>query len=502
MGLNREKQKTNDVRVEKEKVENKSNDDIVYRRAKTWHIALSQLNSASAMCFYILIGYASYVANVGYGVATAVIGIILTATRIFDGITDPIIALLIDKTNTRFGKLRIFMLGGWGIEALSIILMYKLLSNQGFGVLTFILLYMLYVIGYTMNNMAGQIIGPVMTNDPKQRPLVSVWSTVYNYIVPMSLSLVIMMVILPAYGNEYTVDMLAATAMVGISVSFVLQLFALWGVSSVDKPENFVGIKSNSKEKVQGKDLLRLLKENRPLQMYIIAQTSDKLAQQTASQAIVTTLLYGILIGNMQLATLISMIAMLPSIIFAIIGAKYTGKHGSRAALVTWTRVCILIGMLNVAFFLMVEPRNIMAFMPLTILFFLLTLGLNAAKMCVTTSTSAMLADVIDYELERSGKYVPGAVTGIYAFIDKLVSSLGALIATGSVALIGYSQSMPQPTDKLTTAVFIMTMILYFGLPIFGWICTLVAMRFSFLTKDRMVEVQRNIQGLQGTKAV
>lgn len=49
-----------------------------------------------------------------------------------------------------------------------------------------------------------------------------------------------------------------------------------------------------------------------------------------------------------------------------------------------------------------------------------------------------MMADIIDYELDRSGKFIPAAVTGTYSFIDKLVSSFSAAIATGLVALIGY----------------------------------------------------------------
>ena len=65
---------------------------IVYRRAKTWRVALAGCSSGIGMCFYVLLGLASYVANEGYGIATAVVGIILTATRILDGVTDPIIA--------------------------------------------------------------------------------------------------------------------------------------------------------------------------------------------------------------------------------------------------------------------------------------------------------------------------------------------------------------------------------------------------------------------------
>ena len=92
---------------------------IVYRRAKTWRVALAGCSSGIGMCFYVLLGLASYVANEGYGIATAVVGIILTATRILDGVTDPIIAIIIDKMNTRFGKIRILMVAGWLIESLA-----------------------------------------------------------------------------------------------------------------------------------------------------------------------------------------------------------------------------------------------------------------------------------------------------------------------------------------------------------------------------------------------
>lgn len=38
-----------------------------------------------------------------------------------------------------------------------------------------------------------------------------------------------------------------------------------------------------------------------------------------------------------------------------------------------------------------------------------------------------------------------------------------------------------------------MTMIVYFGLPILGWIVTLIAMKNCKLTKEEMVQVQKRI---------
>ena len=56
-----------------------------------------------------------------------------------------------------------------------------------------------------------------------------------------------------------------------------------------------------------------------------------------------------------------------------------------------------------------------------------------------------------------------------------------------------YTTTMPQPTDPSTPAIFWMTMALKFGLPIIGWIITLVAMRSCPLTKEEMVNVQKRI---------
>jgi Na+/melibiose symporter-like transporter len=44
------------------------------------------------MGFYCLIGLANYSASIGFGIATVAVGGILTFTRIFDAVTDPLLA--------------------------------------------------------------------------------------------------------------------------------------------------------------------------------------------------------------------------------------------------------------------------------------------------------------------------------------------------------------------------------------------------------------------------
>lgn len=469
-------------------------DGVQYRKAKTWQIALSQLNNGSAMVFFTLVGLMSYVGNEGYGIVMASIGVILTVTRVFDGLIDPFLALMIDKVNTKFGKLRLFMSIGWVIRSIAMYMLFIWGSGRGFGVVYFIILYSIYIVGSSIFDIAGNMIPSVMTNDPRQRPMIQVWSTAYSYLIPTILTMMTTIVLLPRFGNQYTTEMLSSAALIFIPVSLVMMLLCFVGVAEVDKPENFIGTAATSEENnVSVRDMFALFKRNKPFQMYIISSVSAKLGQQTASQAIITTMLFGILIGNIQLGSIMSAISILPAIVFSIVGAKYSGKFGNRATVITWTIISIAISVISVIYLAMIDTRLISQSRGYLIVFFALLILVNGAKMCVTVANGAMRSDVIDYELDISGKFVPAVITATYNFIDQFITSLGSTIAAIGVSLVGYTTLAPQPNDELSSPIKWMTLFLYYGIPVLGWLVGLVAMKYYKLSKEEMVEVQRRI---------
>lgn len=469
-------------------------DGVQYRKAKTWQIALSQLNNGSAMVFFTLVGLMSYVGNEGYGIVMASIGVILTVTRVFDGLIDPFLALMIDKVNTKFGKLRLFMSIGWVIRSIAMYMLFIWGSGRGFGVVYFIILYSIYIVGSSIFDIAGNMIPSVMTNDPRQRPMIQVWSTAYSYLIPTILTLVTTIVLLPRFGNQYTTEMLSSAALIFIPVSLVMMLLCFVGVAEVDKPENFIGTAATSDENnVSMRDMMVLFKRNKPFQMYIISSVAAKLGQQTASQAIITTMLFGILIGNIQLGSIMGAISILPAIVFSIVGAKYSGKFGNRATVITWTIISIAISVISVIYLAMIDTRLISQSRGYMIVFFALLILMNGAKMCVTVANGAMRSDVIDYELDISGKFVPAVITATYNFIDQFITSLGSTIAAIGVSLVGYTTLAPQPNDELSSPIKWMTLFLYYGIPVLGWLVGLVAMKYYKLSKEEMVEVQRRI---------
>src|SRR5699024_10171666 len=160
---------------------------------------------------------------------------------------------------------------------------------------------------------------------------------------PTIFTLISVLVFLPRHGNEFTVGMLSETASTYVACSFVLQILACIGVSRIDKPENCEHLSdTRTKAEVSMRDMWNLLVRNGPFQRYLISAASDKLAQVVKSQAVIGTLMFGILLGNMQLGTTLGAVAILPGIVFAIFGGRYSGKHGAKAATVTWTWICLI----------------------------------------------------------------------------------------------------------------------------------------------------------------
>jgi hypothetical protein len=67
------------------------------------------------------------------------------------------------------------------------------------------------------------------------------------------------------------------------------------------------------------------------------------------------------------------------------------------------------------------------ASMGITMIVFIgLTFVVNGFAMCVTTANTGFMADIIDFELDRNGKYIPAVVTGTYSLVGKIVSSFSA----------------------------------------------------------------------------
>ena len=100
-------------------------------RAKLYQLVLFPLNNGATNVYYVLV--LSYIATFGSNVlalGTLFASVMVTAMRLCDAITDPIIGALMDRTNGKFGKFRPFMAIGNLIMAVSILVLYGITPTQ------------------------------------------------------------------------------------------------------------------------------------------------------------------------------------------------------------------------------------------------------------------------------------------------------------------------------------------------------------------------------------
>ena len=141
-------------------------------KAKFYQLALFPMNNGATNVYYVLIlSYISTFGNKVLGLAMVFASFMVTGMRVFDAVTDPIIGALMDKTNGKFGKFRPFMVIGNIVMAVSVILLYIVTpfipqDMMWLRYTLFIVLYAVWVIGYTFQTSVTRSAQPVLTNDP------------------------------------------------------------------------------------------------------------------------------------------------------------------------------------------------------------------------------------------------------------------------------------------------------------------------------------------------
>ena len=463
-------------------------------KIKQWQLILAPASACIPTMFIILLTFASYVATGVYGVSTVLAGYIITGTRVFDAITDPLIGLWCDRFESKWGRARPLTIIGWAIMSVSVFAMFKLGLGAGLGklsVLVFILIYLVYILGYTIFNIGSGLVQPIMGKNLKDRAILARGQTVYTTVLSSTISMILAATLMPKHNYRMGLPLFADLCVMVILASAVLIAITYIAVttSGTDVMASYKGM---SKDPIKMKDALDLVLHNRDMQMYTIAAASDKLALQTASNSAITVMIFGIIIGNYKFnasLNLVNMFVTLALLFFFV--SRLAGKSGLKKANILWTSTSIAMYALMWVFLLCVDTLQITVNPVLKVVFIVLYCAMGASKMATSCVSNPLRYDIIDYEFSRSGRYMPALVNTVYSFIDKLISSLASTIVALSVATIGYTEGMPQATDELTSGVFWVGTFLWLGVPIIGYVCTLVAMRWYKLDKKTMDEVQR-----------
>ena len=484
-------------------------------RAKPYQLVLFPLNNGATNVYFVLI--LSYVAQFGSSILHLGIfaSLMVTVMRVCDAITDPIIGAMMDRTNTKIGKFRPFMILGSVVMALSVIALYILLplipeTMMPLRYVGFTVVYFIWVIGYTFQTSVTRAGQTVLTNDPNQRPMFTIFNTVGSL-----LGMGIMQFLIPLVKAMYDVKDAAGNVItsgyanpmvyriitpIGIAISVFLTILAIIGIAEKDRPE-FYGL-GGKQEKVKLSEYAQIIKANKPMQRLMVAGAGCKLALAIATNTTVLLALYGIVMGNYNSLYLPMMVlGYVCAVPFFLLSMRTSQKKGQRASLIRYVSVALIcyVGVLVLLIVSNYGNPSLMLSFPfegggainLYTILFIVFFGVGYGAYYATADMPIpMVADCSDYETYRSGKYIPGIMGTMFSLVDKLVSSLAqTLVAFIFLACAGLSD-LPTDSTPYSPGIKLAVIIMFCVIPMLAWCATLLAMKGYSLTGAKMKEIQ------------
>jgi glucuronide carrier protein len=367
-------------------------------------------NLAFSMASMFLLLYYTDVA----GIPAAAAGTIFLVVRIWDGFADLVAGRLVDKTSSRWGKFRPWLLFG------SVPLL--LLSVASFSVpewgLTGKLIYASVTYAavgtaYSLVNIPYGSLAAAMTQDPVERSKLASARSMGAAATVLALSFVVSPQI---EGAENLQQSLLTTTLLFVVLGGALYLFTFYTARETVQRDI---------QQVSLKESLVTLKRNRPLMLlcassllYLTAMFSlEAIGVYYARDVLGDSNLY-IVITIAQMA-LIFLLAPLAPFIVRRFGKK-TGYIGSG--------IIVITGSLGVMF----APSSV----PWIALGFFMLVGMGLGL--VNTLMWSLEADTVDYGEWATGARMEGTTYAVFSFVRKLGQAFGGAAAAYTIGLAGY----------------------------------------------------------------
>jgi len=422
----------------------------------------------SNLAFFLVMSYLTFFYTDIFGIDTMVVASLMLVSRFIDAFTDPLMGMLGDHTRSRMGKYRPWIIFGAPVLGILIFLLFTAPElSAGMKIVYAYVVYIAYSLASTVVNIPYHSLTPVLSEDPDQRTVIVSWKqgmgTVSQFVITI---MALPLVNLFGGGRQ---GWAVYGALIGILTTVSFWICA-WGGKEYDVCD----MQAEKGSFNMLKDL-KLLLHNKPMVMLMIAFGTDVLANATYSA--VNMYYFKYVLGREDLVPKVAsaiLFAGIVSIPLLPILTKWFGKKrlywfGSALSIiplvVMWIRptapVAVLMSMMAMFGFISKIPSN---------------LGW------------AMLPECSDYAEWKFGQRADGLMSSSLTFINKFGMAIGGFIASFFLGLVGFV-----PNQEQTTAVLGMISFLRFGMPVLGYIASLISMAFYEITSEKYVQIRSDL---------
>lgn len=424
-------------------------------------------DTASNIVFQSVMLFLSYFYTDIFGISPAVVGILFLSVRVFDAVTDPLMGALTDRTNTKYGKFRPYLL--WLAVPFGVISVLAFttpdLDQQG-KILYAFATYSLLMIAYTAINIPYCALGGVLTADPKER--VEVQS--YRFVFGMLGGLIVTALTIPlvdyfGQGDKALGYQLTIAAMSFVGVLMFLACFAGTKERIQPPPEQ----KSKIRE-----DLGILWKND---QWRILCAAALILLVGLVMRSTLAIYYVKNYLGREDLITWFVTIGMIGNILGCAV-SSYMAKRICKIKL--YIRLQVISAMICLGSFFIGQEQVVLAFVIYFLWSFIIQMG--------TPLLWAKMADVVDYGHWKSGIRVTGMVYSSVVFFIKLGLALGGALGSWMLAYYNYEADV-QLSDYTIGGIALSFTII----PAAMSLVVAFIMRFYNLTDAKIQEIQVDI---------
>lgn len=412
------------------------------------------------------------------GLASGIVGTLIAVSKLFDGFTDIFFGSLIDKTHSRLGKARPWMIYGYIGCAITLVACFAVPAGMGkFAQYTwfFIAYTLLNGVFYTANNIAYSALTSLITKNSKER----VQMGSYRFIFAFSTSLLIQTITVGFV--DWCGGDAAAWRLVAIIYAIVgLVVNTISGLSVKELPEEELndGEPKKTEEKYGLIQAFKLLVKNK----YYIMICGTYILQQLYSAMIGAGLFYMTwVLKNKNLFGQFAWAVNIPLIIALIFTPTLVGKWKGMYKLNLRGYIIAVIGRA------LVVVAGYIGSIPLMMAFTALAaLGQGPWQ----GDMNAVIASCSEYTYLTQGKRVDGTMYSCTSLGVKIGGGIGTAVVGWLLELSGYKGTMAvQPQSALDMMQF-----MYLWLPlIFDILILLILSRMNVEAANEKLKAEQGI---------
>ncbi len=372
------------------------------------------------------------------GVTAGLAGGLITLSKFYDLISDPVMGTISDRTETKWGRRRPFLLVGALVCPLCIIVFYHLpmleCKTATIALIFFILL--IYATAFTSFNVPYFAMPAEMTSNYHERTMIMSQRIFFSTMAVMPLAIL----------GPYIIEWFGGGVAGYRGLSWLLAIFAFIGMfGAFVLTKNVAFTKKSERAVYKIGSQVRLILNNKPFCTFIIAKSFIFIGSTSAQGTLLFMGTYVLERGAMILRDFgigytIGVVATL-----SLWNHLITNVLGKRD---TFMIAAIGLGLTLVSWWFTTASEPLVVFYIRVIL-----LGAFAAGGLI--SGSAMLPDIMEYDRRRSGVSQEGLYAATFSLIEKIAYTVGPIMLGFLLGYAGFIETergemVDQPESAIT----------------------------------------------------